>query len=110
MKTREIFNWLAQRPRNNYTLGELFQQVARPAATIDDNRFNFTRAGRAWERVHTVVGMLEFAIIMGTAVGAGAAGTGFLAASATLVFWKRLGLVSGKVVDHLVRSAAAPHL
>ena len=108
METRKIFNWLAQRPRNNYTLGELFQQVARPAAAIDDNRINFTRAGRAWERVHTVVGMLEFAIIMGTAVGAGSAGTGFLAASATLVFWKGLGLASGKVVDHLVRSAATP--
>jgi hypothetical protein len=110
METRKIFNWLAQRPRNNYTLGELYQQVAqgRSAEAIDDNRLNFTRAGRAWERVHTMVGMLEFAIIMGSAVGAGAAGAGFLAATATLVFWKGLGLASGKVVDSLVRSAAAP--
>ncbi len=111
MDMAKIFNWLAQRPRVNYTLGELYQQVVRgrPLDSIDDNRLNFTRAGRAWERVHTAVGAMEFAIITGTASAPDSTlplGTALVAATATLLFWKGLGVGAGKVVDHLVRAQA----
>lgn len=110
MNIRSFFNSLAQPAQNHYTLGELYSQVTggHLPRLMDDRGLNFTRAGRTWERIHTVVGMLEFGIITGTAAGAGTLGAGLIAACATLMFWKGLGLAAGKTVDKIVRTAASP--
>jgi hypothetical protein len=100
---KSAFNWLAQRPAHNYTLGELFQHYVqgRPWQAVEDNSLGFTRAGRAWERAHTALG----ALYLGAAVISGApelvaAGAGVLACE------KALGILTGKVVDYIVRSGA----
>ncbi len=103
MKLQETFNWLAQRPAKNYTLGEYLAE--RRGQVIDDNRLNFTRAGRAVERFFTGLGMLGAAgaALAGPMGGAASVPGSLFLAVLVLGVYKGLGVGAGKIADAAVR-------
>jgi hypothetical protein len=105
MSLKDTFTWLAQPPQTNYTLGELFQTAvqSKDISTVNANPLNFTRLGRAWERTHTVFGLVQATVALATIASPPLA---MATAAVTLCFWKGLGLGMGKVMDSLVKSGA----
>lgn len=100
MKITEIFNWLGQRPVKNYTLREYFAE--RNGQVIDDNRLNFTRAGRGVERLVTGTGALGAAMIAMGGIFAGNPGM-IVMAPVVLGLYKVSGVALGKMTDMAVR-------
>ncbi|MCB9991359.1 MAG: hypothetical protein H6867_08250 [Rhodospirillales bacterium] len=107
----DILKHPKDRPTRNYTLGEAFQHYAKGKNwdSIDDNRLNFTRAGRACERVHTCGGALISTAVLLTSIGSGGATLPlWLAATFAAVnmgAMKTAGVVMGKAMDMAIRTA-----
>ena len=113
MKLRDM----AQRPVRNYTLGEVYRHYAHgtPWNDIDDNALGFTRAGRAWERLHTGVGLLGGAAVVTVSLAGpevaslSAVFAATVSGGLNVAAFKGLGVAMGKVVDHAVRYSGRPN-
>jgi hypothetical protein len=96
---KKLFNYLAQAPQSQYTLGSLFstKDGSAPPLSIDLNR-----AGRLTERVVTISG-----IFLGVAAFAAApALTAFPALIGTATLSKCAGFATGFLTDVGIRRAA----
>lgn len=106
MKIKPVFEWLAQRPARNYTLGEFFQIAVKgkDPATVNDNIPNFTRLGRGVERAHMAAGVATALCLAPGLLLAGAPlSMVAIAVAAPLAGYKAMGLAAGKVADMVMR-------
>lgn len=104
MTFKERFNWLAQKPDRNYTLGEVYQHFVQGKdwSEVEDNRFNLTRLGRAWERTHTAVGVAGAGLLLTIPEAPLLMST--LGPVGNMVFWKALGIGMGIMVSDQMRT------
>lgn len=98
----EFFNDLAASPKRNYTLGEAFRHYVqgRPYEEINDNKLEFSKAGRLVERLHVAAGVLSAALVI---TSAPAALLSYGAAAAFIALYKMQGVAGGKLADLAVR-------
>lgn len=105
---KKAFNWVAQRPDHNYTLGEFYQRhiQKKELRDVEANSLGFSRAGRLVERFHTVMGVTGagFMIVTGIATGAAAPVAGAVALVAVM---KGTGVLMGKLADGTFRGSRA---
>jgi hypothetical protein len=99
---REFFNDMSAAPKRNYTLGEAFQHYVqgKPFAEINDNKLEFSKAGRIVERLHVLGGVLSAALVI---TAAPAALLSYGAAAAFIALYKMQGMAGGKLADMAVR-------
>ncbi|MEZ0261370.1 MAG: hypothetical protein ACAH80_10195 [Alphaproteobacteria bacterium] len=98
----EFFNDMSGAPKRNYTLGEAFQHYVqgKPFAEINDNKLEFSKAGRMVERLHMAAGVLSAALVI---TAAPAALLSYGIAAAFIALYKTQGLAGGKQADMAVR-------
>lgn len=101
-RIREFFNDMAAAPKRNYTLGEAYQHYVQGKSfeEINDNKLEFSTAGRLTERLHMAAGVLSAALVI-TSAPVSLLTLGIAAAFITL--YKVQGVAGGKLADMAVR-------
>jgi hypothetical protein len=101
-RIKAFFNKLAEAPKRNYTLGEAFQHFVqgKPYSEINDNKLQFTDAGRMLERAHVAAGVISAGLVI-TALPVSV--LSLSVAAAFIALYKVQGVAAGKLADLAVR-------
>lgn len=101
-RIKAFFNNLATAPTRNYTLGEAWQHYVQGKSfeEINDNKLQFSKAGRLTERLHMAPGVLSAVLVIGSAP---AALLSYGVAAAFIALYKVQGVAGGKLADMAVR-------